>query len=167
MDLLVVRHAVAEDRQAWEATGEDDALRPLTREGARRMKRAARGLARVAPRIDLLAASPLARAVQTARILAPALGLEGFEEIPELEPGARPQALAAWLRSRRAGAVALVGHEPHLGHLVAWLVAGASRPPLPLRKGGACLLRLRETARAGAAELRWLASPSLLRRLGR
>ncbi len=167
MDLLVVRHAIAEDRDAWAARGRDDALRPLTPEGARRMRRAARGLARVAPRLDLLAASPLLRAVETARILAPALGLEGFEEIPELEPAARPQALAAWLRGRRAGAVAVVGHEPQLGRLVAWLLHGAARPPLPLRKGGACLLRLGGPARGGAAELRWLASPSLLRRLGR
>ncbi|HEU4382564.1 MAG TPA: histidine phosphatase family protein [Anaeromyxobacteraceae bacterium] len=166
MELLVVRHAVAEDREAWAASGKDDALRPLTLEGARRMKRAARGLARVAPSIDLVASSPLLRAVETARILAPALGLERVLEIPELEPGARPGALWAWLEARRAGAVAVVGHEPHLGRLVAWLVCGAPAPPLPLKKGGACLLRLGERGRR-AAELRWLASPSMLRRLGR
>ena len=163
----MVRHAVAEDREAWAAKDEDDALRPLTRVGASRMRRAARGLARVAPRIDLLVSSPLARAAQTARILAPALGLDRFAEIPELEPAARPEALAAWLRSRRVGAVAVVGHEPHLGRLVAWLVTGAARPALALRKGGACLLRFDGAVGGGAAELRWLASPSMLRRLGR
>ena len=162
----MVRHAVAEDRETWAASGEDDALRPLTREGARRMKRAARGLARVAPRIELLATSPLVRAVETAHILAPELGLGDLEEIRELRATARPEALAAWLRARRAGAVAVVGHEPHLGRLVAWLLRGSPRPPLPLKKGGACLLRLDAPAR-GSAELRWFAPPSLLRRLGR
>jgi phosphohistidine phosphatase len=167
VELLVVRHAIAEDREAYAASGEDDALRPLTREGARKMKRAARGLARLAPRVDLLATSRLVRAVQTARILASALGLDRFEEIPQLAPGSRPETLAAWLRVRRAGAVAVVGHEPHLGRLVAWLVTGSQQPPLVLRKGGACLLRFSGAVRGGTAELRWFASPSLLRRLGR
>ena len=45
MKLLLIRHAIAVEREAFEG---DDGKRPLTREGIGRMRRAARGLARVA-----------------------------------------------------------------------------------------------------------------------
>jgi broad specificity phosphatase PhoE len=71
--LLLVRHAIAEERgAAWP----DDDQRPLSHDGARKWKRAARGLARVVPSVDLLLTSPLTRTFQTAEILARA-GVSG------------------------------------------------------------------------------------------
>jgi phosphohistidine phosphatase len=61
MELLVVRHAVAEERDAFAKTGSDDAERPLTPAGRRKFERGARGLRRAAPSIDLLATSALTR----------------------------------------------------------------------------------------------------------
>jgi phosphohistidine phosphatase len=168
MDLVVVRHAIAEDRRVFAASGLDDAARPLTDEGRRKMKRVARGLARVAPQIGALASSPLARAVETARILLPELGLARFEEVAALAPGGSPDALAAWAARRaRAGAVAVVGHEPDLSKLVAWLVAGSEEPFLDLRKGGACLVRFARRPGRGGGTLRWMLTPAQLRELGR
>ena len=46
-----------------------DDLRPLTADGKRDMREAARGLRNVVPRLDLLATSPLVRAIETAEIL--------------------------------------------------------------------------------------------------
>src|SRR5262249_43503981 len=65
MMLYVVRHAIAEDAPA----GGDDAARKLTPVGRRKMRAAAAGLRalRVAPAVVL--ASPLARALETARIV--------------------------------------------------------------------------------------------------
>jgi phosphohistidine phosphatase SixA len=40
MNLLVVRHAIAEDSATW--SGRDDSERPLTGEGQKKMKRAAK-----------------------------------------------------------------------------------------------------------------------------
>jgi len=65
MDLLIVRHAIAEERDAFSETGKDDAERPLTPGGRRKFKRGARGLRRIAPSIDVLATSALVRAVET------------------------------------------------------------------------------------------------------
>ena len=70
MKLLLVRHAIAEDRREFEATGRDDALRPLTAEGREKMREAALGLRTVVPSIDVLATSPLVRAADTAGIIA-------------------------------------------------------------------------------------------------
>jgi phosphohistidine phosphatase len=170
VELLIVRHAIAEDRRAFAARGRDDAERPLTEEGRRKMERAARGVGRAAPEISALASSPLVRAVETARILLPALGLERFEELGALAPDSAPEALVPWLRSAPGapgGAVAVVGHEPHLSTLVAWLVSGRTTPLTELRKGGACLVGFSRRPGRGTGSLRWLLTASQLRRLGR
>ncbi|MEK6608702.1 MAG: histidine phosphatase family protein [Myxococcota bacterium] len=166
MKLLVIRHAVAEDRESFARTGEPDALRPLTIEGRRKMRAAARGLRRVAGRIDLLAASPLARAVQTAEIVRAAWGDVRTVVQPALLPGRAPAALLAWLRARRPSAtIAVVGHEPDLGRLVGYLTAGLPRPVVELRKGQACLLEFSRKPRAGGARIVWSLKSSQLRRM--
>ncbi len=168
MELLVIRHGVAEDRDAFAATGRSDALRPLTPEGIRKMERAARGLARVAPEVSVVASSPLRRAVQTAHIVARALGLDGVEELQALVPDARPEALLGWIAARpRDGAAAVVGHEPHVGKLVAFLVGAGRGSRIAVGKGGACLIRFDGAPSAGGGELRWLLAPAQLRRLRR
>src|SRR6266513_1546458 len=74
MRLLVVRHAIAEDREAFARSHKDDAARPLTPDGRRKMARAAAGLKQLVPELDLLAASPYKRALETAEIIAHAYG---------------------------------------------------------------------------------------------
>ena len=49
MKLLLIRHAIAEEREDFARTGKDDRLRPLTDEGRKKMKQAARGLRKIAP----------------------------------------------------------------------------------------------------------------------
>jgi phosphohistidine phosphatase len=167
MKLLVIRHAIAEDREEFARTGRPDALRPLTDEGRKRMRRAARGLRRVAPQIGLLAASPLTRAVQTADILAQEYrGVERVR-VPELAPEEVPDALVPWLRQREAGSVvAVVGHEPHLGFLLGWLLTGRHQSFVELKKGAACMLEFDDPPAAGNAVLLWSLPPSHLRLLG-
>jgi phosphohistidine phosphatase len=168
MDLLVVRHAVAEERARFGGTGRPDAERPLTPSGRRKFRRGAHGLLRLVPSIDLLATSGLARALETAEILRDAYRLDEPVRLRELELDADPAALVRWLRGqRRRRVVAVVGHEPHLSTLVAHLLTASSQSFVDLKKGGACLLALGEQPRAGHAELRWLATARLLRRLDR
>ena len=66
MDLLIVRHGVAEDKEAFAETGKSDDERPLTDKGRKKMKRVSRGLRAIIPDIGLLVTSPLARAHETA-----------------------------------------------------------------------------------------------------
>ena len=88
MELLLVRHAVAEarDPRRWP----DDRDRPLTQQGEARMRRAARGLGRVVPDVDLLFSSPLARAWQTAEILHDEIGWPEPAPLSQLEPDRSP-----------------------------------------------------------------------------
>ncbi|MGH7645701.1 MAG: SixA phosphatase family protein [Gemmatimonadales bacterium] len=166
MQLLIIRHAIAEDREQHTASGQEDALRPLTREGRVKMRQAATGLHRLVKTLDVLATSPLARAVQTAEIVAAEYGGPEPVTVPALAPEQPPDAAATWLRTLRdPGTVAVVGHEPDLGILVGWLVAGRGSSVIELKKGAACLLEIHGQAAAGQATLLWALTPGQLRRV--
>jgi phosphohistidine phosphatase len=167
MQLLVIRHGIAEDRDAFAATGEDDAQRPLTKRGEGKMKAVAAGLRHVVGTLDTLAASSLVRAQQTAEIVAESYGDMPVETVKALSPDSEPRALLGWLRQRGAAdVVAIVGHEPHLGILVTWLMTGQVASRVTLRKGGACLLDFSAHVASDAGTLQWALTPSQLRRIG-
>jgi phosphohistidine phosphatase len=165
--LLVVRHAAAEDKDEFASTGRSDDLRPLTTEGKRDMREAARGLRDVVPKIDVLATSPLVRAVETAEIVG-----EAYDRKHVIVDALRPESpyddLARWARQHgEKDVVAIVGHEPHLSGLVCWLLAGAKTSFLDLKKGAACLLEIEDAPSAGSALLLWSMAPRHLRAIGR
>jgi phosphohistidine phosphatase len=165
MQLLVIRHAIAEDRDQWAQHGHPDAERPLTDRGRRRMRRAAAGLRTVVPQVDVLAASPLARAVETAELVAREYDAE-VQQVPQLAPEHPVDDLLPWLRRFDPGAVvAVVGHEPHLGFLVGWLLTARHESFVELKKGAACLLEFDDPPAPGDATLRWALAPSQLRAL--
>ena len=132
------------------------------------MKEVVAGLRRVVSTLDTLAASSLVRAQQTAEIVAEGYGDLPVHTVKALSPENEPEALLGWLQQRGAAdTVAVVGHEPHLGILVTWLMTGHASSSVALRKGGACLLDFSAHAAAGGATLQWALTPSQLRRIGR
>jgi phosphohistidine phosphatase len=156
--LLLIRHAIAVPSGR---PGVEDDERPLTPRGRKRFRAAARGLAHLMDRPDILLTSPLPRAVETAEIAAHAFG--------KLEPR-HEKALArgvsdiiALLRRQPAEAtVAIVGHEPTLSQLLARLL-GSGRPErLAFKKGGAALVEVRGEGRT-AGRLIWFLRPRILR----
>lgn len=166
MNLLLIRHAIAVDRSEFEAA---DELRPLTDEGKRKMLRAARGLRAAVPSIELIATSPLVRAVSTGAIVEEAYAdlrrRPLVREIDSLAPGADPENLLAWLDLQTADPIALVGHEPDLSELLARLV-GAARSFFRFRKGGVACVTFPGRVEEGAGTLVWALPPGLLRELG-
>jgi phosphohistidine phosphatase len=168
MDVFVVRHGVAMDRDeaAESAVADDD--RPLTAKGRRRMKAAAKGIARLASGAEFLFSSSLLRATQTAKLVRRAFDDDiGYRELPALLPDAEPADLARVLTEAPSlPSVLVVGHEPHLGRFIGWCLAGQSKELVELDKGGACLLRFGEAPTAGGGQLVWLLSQRLLRRVG-
>jgi phosphohistidine phosphatase len=165
MKLLLIRHAIAEESEDFAKTGRDDRLRPLTDEGRKKMKQAARGLQEIVPEIDLLATSPLTRAAQTGAILDSVYGGLSEVEIEELSPEATPSDFLRWLRKQKADTLAAVGHEPSLSLILSWLLTGTERRIFAFRKGGACLLEFPDEVGAGTATLLWALTPAQLRDL--
>lgn len=165
MELILVRHAPAGDREAWAKKKRSDDLRPLTEEGRRKMKKAARGMSRISPKLDAILTSPLLRAAQTAKILASCYKGTKTSALATLKPDASFDDLLEALRDYPPQAsLALVGHAPHLVNLAAWL-SGGEGFALELKKGGACLITFKGALKARGGRLAWLLAPAQLRKL--
>lgn len=158
MELFLVRHAIAEPRDERRP----DAERALTPEGRDKMQRAVRGLARLDVELDRMVYSPWQRAAQTAELLSP-LARPSAEQraSPELARSPRDAILTELLGQR----VAVIGHEPWLGELCAWLVVNdrAAGARFAFKKGGVAWLS--GDARPGGCTLRAFLPPRVLRRL--
>jgi phosphohistidine phosphatase len=166
MKVLIIRHGKAEDRPLLSLSAKKDAARALTATGRREMRKAAKGLRKLAPDIDVLAASPLVRARETAEIVAKVFGVNEIVEQSLLSPGADASALLHWLKQQPPdNTVALVGHEPDLGHLASWLLSGNGSSFVTLRKGACALIEFDGKPAAGRGVLAWLLQPGQLRKL--
>ena len=167
MRLYIVRHAIAEERdpERWP----DDRQRPLTERGELRFRKIARRMRRLAPRLDAVFSSPLARAWRTAEILAETAHWPAPITLQALEPGVASADLLSSLRDLRPGDdVAVVGHEPNLHELISLLLAGQRAEVfVEMRKGGAALLDLDGDLTPGKARLLWVIPPLLAVRLSR
>jgi phosphohistidine phosphatase len=164
MELLIIRHAIAfaRDRRRWS----DDAARPLSPLGIRRLRKAVSGLKELCKAPDRLLTSPLVRAKQTAKILTEVAGWPRAEVVPELKPGETAAAVLALLGGDRSKRVAVVGHEPDLSALLtACILRNHSALPIEMKKGAVACLSFPGKARAGSAVLKWLATPRMLRGL--
>ncbi len=162
MELLIVRHAIAFARSArrWP----DDAERPLSPQGEARARKAALGLKRITQHPAQVLVSPLRRAQQTAAILTQFAGWPKAAECAQLLPGAAPERLLALLARSRGSRVAVIGHQPALGRLLAaCLPGGVGAAAFEFRKMGVALLAFQGAARAGRGQLIWLLPPRILR----
>lgn len=168
MQLLVIRHAIAQPRDAFAESGRPDSERQLTEKGRKRMRAAVRGLRRLVPRLDVLATSPLQRSLQTADLIAAAYGDLAPVVLDDLAPDGERRAVLTWLQMQADDSIAcVVGHEPYLGNMVGWMLAMPGSDFVRLKKGGACLLEWPSHVTAGEAQLVWLLPAAVLRKLGK
>ncbi|OYT72924.1 MAG: phosphohistidine phosphatase SixA [Chloracidobacterium sp. CP2_5A] len=166
VELYLMRHGIAHDLGA--DGSRSDAERALTDEGRANTLAAARAMARLGLDFDAIWTSPFARARQTADIVAEALKKTPVtREAPELALGAGTERLiGALTRLERGASALLVGHEPDLSRLVAFLVWGSlSADRIAFKKGGLCHVNCQLALRPGYASLRWLLTPKQLRLL--
>lgn len=171
LQVLIVRHGIAEDAADMAAGGGTDAERRLTKAGRKKFRHAARGIVALVPDVAVLAASPLARTAETADVLAARYAKAGREpkavSLSALAPGKPATLLMGWLaEQKRGGAVAVVGHEPHLGQFVSWALTGLRESFVEMKKGSACLIEFQDEVRAGRARLVWSLRSGQLRAVG-
>jgi phosphohistidine phosphatase len=162
MELLIVRHAIACERDAkrWP----DDGARPLSPRGVMRARHAAAGLRKLGVRPVRVLVSPLERTRQTAAILTQYAAWPKAISCPQLLPGASPKELLVLLARTRGQRLAVIGHQPDLGRLIAaCLPGGPGSGAFEMRKMALALIAFQGTPRAGEGELRWLVPPKLLR----
>jgi len=153
--VLIVRHAIA-------AEGEDDAARELTPEGIRKLKQVVQGLRELDWRVERVLTSPWRRALHTAKLLEPICDAKPIATELLCE---KPRAELLALIAETARSTAVVGHEPWLSELVAWLAFGDTRfgEALELKKAG--VVSLEGAALPGSMKIRALLPPKVLRGL--
>ncbi|BCM90361.1 hypothetical protein IAD21_02213 [Abditibacteriota bacterium] len=176
-----MRHGIAVERnEQSDADFYLDWQRPLTPQGRDSTRAAARGLVAFCPPPDLIATSPLLRALQTAEIVREELKAQWNTKIPLKQwEELKMDHFGGWdgrLKESKANSVWLVGHEPYLGQfasrkLAPYLSQFASDTLAPLpdkmqiefKKAGAMGLEL--DLSKGLATLLWMLPPRALRRM--
>jgi len=153
MDLILWRHAEA----VLEDEAKEDLERALTAKGERQAERMAEWLNRRIAHSTRVLVSPARRCQQTAA----ALGRK-FRTISELAPGGSGESL---LRTARwpdaAEPVLVVGHQPTLGVVAAYVLAGSTHA-WPVKKGAVWWLRQRSRDGAAQTVLQAMQSPDCL-----
>jgi phosphohistidine phosphatase len=157
MEQHLLRHADAGDTGDWDGP---DELRPLSEKGKRQATRLARHLHAISYTVDVVLTSPKVRAIETARPVADALGVEIVIE-PRLAASFGPSELAAMLAA--AGNHArplLVGHDPDLSAMLSLLTGSQGM----MRKGALARIDVDGELEAGGGTLGFLLPPRLLPR---
>ncbi|MCP5536367.1 MAG: histidine phosphatase family protein [Akkermansiaceae bacterium] len=117
MDLLIIRHAQAEDYAI------NDASRILTAKGQAQSRRVGEFLKSNGLVPDVTLASPYARAKETAEIFCQASGADEPVIEPWLGCGMRPEKAMSELAAYSGfGRVAICGHNPDFAYLAEWLL---------------------------------------------
>jgi phosphohistidine phosphatase len=166
MNLFFLRHGKAEPRSPkWRP----DSKRPLTREGEEKMAEVARGIRALGLSFDLILASPYARALRTAEILAEVYGAKKLFETSNLACEADPKNIVDEINENfdSVEEIALVGHEPFMSRLISTLISGqGGAVALDLKKAGLCNLSIEKLTLGKCACLNWLLTPRQLALLG-
>ena len=150
MELILWRHAEAEESLP-------DRARKLTQRGHKHAARMAEWLQQRLPAKFTVLSSPAERTRQTAL----ALGVP-FKTVDALAPGASAARIleaAEW--PDRKGAVIVVGHQPDLGRLAAFLVSG-TESDWTIKKGGLWWLTNRVRNDDAQVVVRAVVAPDLL-----
>ncbi len=158
MNIFILRHASAGTRRANPAL---DAKRGLDKEGKEQCLLVARFLNTLDIQFDLIASSPLKRALQTASLVGTELGYEASIQATEvLAPLATVKGFLTYLDTiSNYENVLLVGHNPNLQHFLGALVAAPGRANIRLRKGA--IARVDAQRRPGT--LLWIVDPRMIR----
>ena len=165
-ELYLMRHGVAVLRGS--AGYVEDARRPLTPDGKKKIREIARGLKRQGLVLDWVVTSPLVRAVETAEIVFDSLEVNTPMDFCEaLRPGGSAEALIAFLAKHpERKRVLAIGHEPDLTTMAVRLIGAGHHAKLAFKKGGCCLITFGEFPPKSPGQLVWWLTPRLLRKLG-
>ncbi|MFN3135013.1 MAG: phosphohistidine phosphatase SixA [Candidatus Kryptonium sp.] len=154
-----MRHADAESKKP----GMSDFERELTELGRETTKKMATALKRMGLRIDILVSSPLVRAVQTAEIFREIMGVQSdVVKLNELIPGSDFQELMKIIFSLKAENVLAVGHEPHIGEFLGWIIG--LKKPIEFKKNTTACVEF-SSLPSPRGSLKWLIHPDMILKL--
>lgn len=133
VELFILRHGKAEAR----TMGTSDADRALTGQGREEIKKIGRWTVTMGYSFDVIATSPLKRAMETAEIIGLTTGQEYKIQVWDLlSPGGDIDALSKQIASAGMdGSILIVGHEPMLSIVISRVISGNAPTSVILVKG--------------------------------
>jgi len=158
MNLYVLRHASAGTSRA---NPKLDVKRPLDRDGKQQCMLLGRYINALNLQFDVIASSPLKRALQTASLVGTEIGYEAKVLVTEaLSPAASFTTFKRFLEEMNGREnLLVVGHNPNLEQFMSQLVGLNGRNGFRLRKAG--MARFDLTKRPGT--MYWMVEPRLLK----
>src|SRR5215472_12228745 len=151
MNVYILRHASAGTRRDNPLI---DVKRPLDKEGKQQCMLVGSYLNALKVQFDLIASSPLKRALQTASLVGTETGYDAKIQVTEaLAPGATVSVFQQYIAGLgRYENVLIVGHNPNLPQFLGSLIVSPGRASIRMRKGA--IARVDLTRRPGI--LNWL-----------
>lgn len=144
-----------------------DSERALTAEGRMEIEKISKSLKSLNIKIDVVATSPLKRALETAEIVAKTFKLTKKMQVwEELAPEGEVSDLFKRLsRLREDKTVIIVGHEPYLSTLIGNLISNRSGTRIILKKGGTAKVLISSLVPKASGELKWLLTPRQIKKI--
>jgi len=166
MNLIIVRHAIAEDREDFAKKNLEDSLRPLTPKGRKKMIKMLDWMASHLDEVDMIVTSPYLRSVQTAEIIQSRFDKVEIEQASELVPHSPALPLMKWLKAhaRDKKNVVVVGHDPHLSLFLSALLCSKNESFIDLKKSGIAAVEIPSLMEIETTQSRllWLVQPKLI-----
>jgi len=163
MEIYILRHGNAAEPHA----GMKDADRPLTPEGAVKLRPVMARARAMGVEPAVILTSPYRRARETAQVAAGALRCNGnLVDCRALIPDSSPEAVWEEIRvHKKERQLMLVGHEPLLSSVYAYLL-GSGSVQIDVKKGSLGRVDVDRFTGAPRGILRWLIYPKLVTEVG-
>lgn len=152
-----------------------DTKRQLTVSGKKEVVEIAKSLKKLGVKFNVIFSSPLARAFQTAKIIAEEYKLiEQIEQSEDLKPNGSKDSLYNKLSKLNIDSVILiVGHEPYLSSMINDIISkndadrnyNKNNNNIILKKAGLSRIKITSTVPKLKGELRWLLTPRILKKI--
>ena len=157
MNLYLIRHGDAEKS----SLSKTDFDRELTPKGRELTKKSSEALKKIIKSLDVIASSPLTRAVQTAEIVADVFDYSKKIIVDKkITAGSRPEELVDFIRSINVENIAVVGHEPDMSDYVSALTS-SSGMSLEFKKSAVAKINFEGKIRLGSGTLEFLIPPKV------
>ena len=156
MEIYVLRHGIAEEG----AAGHPDSERRLTPEGKDKLRTILAGARKAGVKPAVVLSSPYVRAKETAEIARQELKLSGaIQETSALTPMEHAEKVWTEVRAHQdAAQLLVVGHEPLLSALIAYLIGGGA---IDLKKGALARVDVASLGPRPQGALIWLLTAKL------
>jgi phosphohistidine phosphatase len=157
MNLYLIRHGDAEKL----SLSKTDFDRELTSKGRELTKKSAEALKNIIKSLDVIASSPLIRAVQTAEIVAGVFNnSKKIVTDKRITAGSSPEDLIDFIRSINVENIAVIGHEPDMSNYVSALTS-SSGMYLEFKKGTVAKINFEGKVRLANGTLEFLIPPKV------